>query len=93
MLHITKLSISPPIELRIGDILIQKSGAVKYLGLVFDSKFDWKAHIQQLKSKCNKAPNLMRSVSSTEWGADQKALKMIYRSLDKIQNILRVHSI
>ena len=48
---------------------------------MFDSKLDWKAHIQQLKSKCNKALNLMRSVSSTEWGADQKTLMMIYRSL------------
>ena len=48
---------------------------------MFDSKLDWKAHIQQLKSKCNKALNLMRSVSSTEWGADQRTLMMIYRSL------------
>ena len=81
MLHFTKLSIPPPIELRLGNIRIQKSETVKYLGLVFDSKLDWKAHIQQLKSKCNKALNLMRSVSSTEWGADQRTLMMIYRSL------------
>ena len=50
MLHFTKLSILPPIELRLGNIRIQKSETVKYLGLVFDSKLDWKAHIQQLKS-------------------------------------------
>ena len=48
---------------------------------MFDSKLERKAHIQHLKSKCNKALNLMRSVSSTEWGADQKTLMMIYRSL------------
>ena len=54
---------------------------LKYLGLVFDSKLDWKAHIQQLRSNCNKALNLMRSVSSTECGAGQKTLIMIYRSL------------
>ena len=48
---------------------------------MFDSKLDWKAHVQQLKSKCNQALNLMRSVSSTEWGADRKTLIMFYRSL------------
>ena len=48
---------------------------------MFDSKLDWKDHKLQLKSKCNKAQNLMRSVSSTEWGADQKTLMMYYRSL------------
>ena len=83
ILHFTKLLIPPPLELRLGNIRIQKSETVKYLGLVFDSKLDWKAHIQQLKSKCNKALNLMRSVSSTEWGADHKTLIMICRSLMK----------
>ena len=52
--------------------MIQESETVKYLGFVFDSELDEKAHIQQLKSKYNKALNLMRVVSSTERGADQK---------------------
>ena len=56
-------------------------GTEKYLGLLFDSKLDWKAHMQHLKSKCNKAQNLKLSVSSTECGAHQKTLLMIYRSL------------
>ena len=34
MLHFTKLSISPSIELRLGNIRIQKSETVNYLGLV-----------------------------------------------------------
>ena len=76
-----KLPIPSPIELRLGNVRIQKSETVKYLGLVFDAKLDLKSHIQQLKSKCNKALNRMRSVSSTEWETDQKTLMMIYRSL------------
>ena len=59
MLHFTKLSIPPPIELRLVNIRIQKSETAKDLGLVFDSELDWNAHIQQLKSKCNKALNLI----------------------------------
>ena len=46
MLHFTKLSIPPPIELRLGNTRIKKSETVKYLGLVFDSKLEWKARIQ-----------------------------------------------
>ena len=52
MLHITKLSIPPAIELRIGKIRIQKAETVKYLDVGFDSKLDWKSHIQQLDSTC-----------------------------------------
>ena len=81
MLHFTKLLFPPQNELRLGNTRIQKSETVKYLGLVFDSEPDWKADIQQLNSKFNKALNFIRSVGSTEWGADQKTLMMIYRSL------------
>lgn len=81
MIYFTSSTCPPPIELRLGDTTIQKSESVRYLGLVFDSKLNWKPHIQQLKSKCNKALDLMKSVSSTEWGADQKTLMTIYRSL------------
>ena len=51
MLHFTKLSIPHPKELRLGNIKFQMSETVKNLGLVFDSKLDWKARIQQLKSE------------------------------------------
>ena len=34
VLHVTKQSIPPPIELRLGNIRIQKSETLKYLGLV-----------------------------------------------------------
>ena len=61
---------------------LKKSETVKYLGSVYESKLDWKTHLHQLKFNCNKAVNLMRSVSSAESGAGQKALIiLIYRSL------------
>ena len=40
MFHFTKLSFPLPIELRLGNIIIEKSKTIKCLGLVFDSKFD-----------------------------------------------------
>ena len=65
-LQLTKPASPPPIELRLGNIRIQKSETVEYLSLAFDSNFDSKAHIQQLNSECNETLNSMRKVSSTE---------------------------
>ena len=79
-LHFTKQWSPPSTELQLGNTGNQKSEKIKHLGLVFDSNLGRKAHIHQLKYKCNKALNLLRSVSSTERGADQKTLMMIDRS-------------
>ena len=46
ILLFTKLSTPPSIELRLGNIRIQRSETVKNLGLVFYSKLDWNAYIQ-----------------------------------------------
>ena len=63
------------------NIITQKSETIKYFCLVFDSKVECKALIHQLKSICNKAINIMQSVSWTESGAEQNILMMSYRSL------------
>ena len=44
-----------------------------------------KKHISELKAKCNKGLNLVRSICSHEWGADQHALMIIYRTLIRIK--------
>ena len=54
---------------------------VKYLGLVFDKKLDFKPHILYLKKKCQKALNILRVVGHTDWGADKSTLLKIYRTL------------
>ena len=46
MLHFNKLSSPSLIEVQLGNIRFEKSETVKYLGLVFDSELDWKAHVQ-----------------------------------------------
>ena len=46
MLHFMKMSRPLPIELRLSNIEIRTSETVKHLGIVFDSKLDWKDHIQ-----------------------------------------------
>ena len=53
----------------------------KFLGLIFDNKLSFKPHINYLRNKCLKALNLLKVVSSLDWGADRKVLLRLYRSL------------
>ena len=53
----------------------------KFLGLIFDSKLTFVPHIKMLKSKCLKALDVLKVVSSTDWGADKSILLNLYRSL------------
>ena len=53
----------------------------KFPGLNWDSKLERKEHINKLKAKCSKDLNLMRSITTSDSGADQKTLMRIYRMI------------
>ena len=53
----------------------------KFLGLIWDTKLNFKAHIKYLKLKCYKALNLLKVISHTAWGSDTKTLIKLYKSL------------
>ena len=52
----------------------------KFLGLVFDRKLTFAAHIKYLKDRCLKALNLLRVVANKDWGADSTTLLKLYRT-------------
>jgi hypothetical protein len=52
----------------------------KFLGLVFDKKLTFTAHIKYLKDRCLKALNLLRVVAHKDWGADSTTLLRLYRT-------------
>lgn len=54
---------------------------VKFLGIFFDKKLNFKYHIDYLRSKCLKSLNLLRVLSKKDWGADREVLLRLYRSL------------
>ena len=68
-------------KLTLDEVQIEVVPEFKYLGLLFDSKLSFISHINYLSNKCQKALNLLRVVSSMEWGADRKVLLRLYRSL------------
>ena len=52
-----------------------------FLGLIFDRKLNFIPHIKYLRSKCQKALNILKVVSHYDWGADRKVLLRLYRAL------------
>ena len=69
------------LELTLDDVRIEAVQEFKFLGLLFDSKLSFIPRINYLSNKCLKALNLLRVVSSMDWGADRKVLLRLYRSL------------
>ncbi len=55
-----------------------------FLGILFDSKLNFLSHLKNLKTKCLKALNIIKCVSGTKWGGDQKTLLNLYRALVRL---------
>jgi ribonuclease HI len=53
----------------------------KFLGVIFDNKLNFKAHIDYLRVKCQKSMTLLKTVAKMNWGADREVLLRLYRSL------------
>ena len=53
----------------------------KFLGLIWDSRLTFRAHINYLKEKCRKAMNIIKITSHSSWGSDTKTLLTLFRSL------------
>ena len=71
----------PDPEITLYGNLIPVVNEVKFLGVIFDSKINFISHINQIRKRCMKTLNLLRVVSSMDWGADRQVLLRLYRSL------------
>ena len=67
-------------ELTLDGVRIEVIPEFKFLGLLFDSNLSFILHINYLSNECDKALNLLLVVSSMDWVADRKVLRL-YRSL------------
>ncbi|KAJ8046041.1 Transcriptional-regulating factor 1 [Holothuria leucospilota] len=68
-------------DLSLNGVQIPVVPQTKFLGLILDSKLNFKAHIDYLRRKCQGALNLLKVVSKMDWGADRPVLLRLYRSL------------
>jgi hypothetical protein len=70
-----------PVELKFKDSASKIEKSARFLGVVFDSKLTWKQHAEYVTQNCQKRINLMRAVSGTRCGAEEKSPMTIYRAL------------
>lgn len=56
---------------------VEKVSSFKFLGVLFDVKLTWRAHVSRVVDKCKNVLNLMRCLAGREWGADLASLKLI----------------
>lgn len=68
-------------QIYLSNALIPEVEIVKFLGLYWDPKLTWIPHIAQLKSKCMKQLNLLRTVTAYEWGADMEVGMRLYKAV------------
>jgi len=69
------------IDLFLGDRQLQFVEEVRYLGLLFDRKLNWRSHLRQIKISCTRALNLLRVLSHPSVGTDHTTLLRLYRAL------------
>ena len=76
-----KRGLHPDPELKLYNSPIKIVSETECLGLLFDSKLTFLPHIKMLKNMSLKALNILKFVSSTDWGADSTVLLNLYKSL------------
>lgn len=77
---------NPKIKLQINGQPLQEEGSPTYLGVTLDKRLTWKNHINKTQTQAKKRLGLMKKLSGTQWGADQRVLKTLY--VGRIQPVL-----
>ena len=65
-------------DIKLDGTSIKAADEAKFLGLVFDRRLTFRAHVKYLKTVCDKALNVLRVVGHTDWGADKIVLLRLY---------------
>ena len=79
--HFNKRNIKPGnTELKIKNMVIKSCSTVKFLGIIFDYRLNFKEHINTLQSKCSKTFNIIKFLRGIWWGSDPESLITIYKS-------------
>lgn len=74
---------TPKLNLTLNQKAIENVESMKLLGLTFDNKLSWKKHIETLKDNCTKRLSIIKSLSSSSWGADHTTLLNTYKAIIK----------
>ena len=67
-MFISKRTVSPEVELAVGQHIITTSNQLKYLGVILDEKLNFTAHIADRISKARQTLFALRRICSKTWG-------------------------
>ena len=70
-----------PTTLKLNNCILPYSEEAKFLGIIFDKRLTWSSHVNILKDKAKKSLDILKVVSSHNWGADKKSLLRLYNAL------------
>ena len=85
-MHFTRLrGVYPAPSLKLAQGVVNHVTETKFLGMTFDSKLYWSAHIKKLRTRCLRSLQLLNCLSRMTWGADRTTLLRVYRSLIRSQ--------
>ena len=65
--------------LQMKGVQLNATKCVQFLGLHWDSQLTWKIHINKVIASCNSSLDLLRTLSSRNWGADHHIMLQTYR--------------
>jgi hypothetical protein len=71
----------PELELTMDGDLKRVVKETKFLGLILDKNLSFVPHRKHLKIRSQRALDILRVLSSSEWGADRDILLLLYRTL------------
>ena len=77
----TKKTEVTEVHLKLYDLKLECVKTFKFLGLTFDSRLNWGAHVDKIAQRCKKKINILKMITGTTWGPDTKTLLLFYRAL------------
>lgn len=69
------------LELHLNNTPIPYTKTTKILGIIFDNKNTWQAHLKEIRKATLIKLNIIKVLAHTTWGANGTTLKQIYKSL------------
>jgi hypothetical protein len=57
---------------------LEQVSKLKYLGIYFDSRFNFDRHVDYITGKCTPIINMLAKSAKPKWGMGHRALKVIY---------------
>lgn len=60
-------------------IALRRKPTVRFLGIHFDERLNWKEHVRYVRQSCERRLNLLRRISATTWGADRFSILTVYK--------------